>query len=237
MHTRLEGDESVLARLRLYALLAPHLEGGGAGNNGYLAEVAGHKLLMAHEGKHLAGDGRLEPVPAPHRCGYVGHSDGWTDLADNFQMDWEFDSAENGNIALTGEIDLSHAREFTLAVALGDSCRTRPDRRLLQSLGVPFAEQRERFLEQWHRVCGHMLPLAKPSRRRRRTVSPQPQLAAGPRGQELSRAHDRLAEHSLGRSEGRRGPGRLPPGLAARHGPHAPRRYWPRATRTLPIAR
>ena len=26
-------------------------------------------------------------------CGYVGKSDGWTDLHENFQMDYEFDHA------------------------------------------------------------------------------------------------------------------------------------------------
>ena len=93
-------------------------------------------------------------------CGYVGASDGWTDLDDNFEMDWEFDSAENGNIALTAEIDLSASREFTLAMALGDSAHD-AQTTLVQSLGIPFAEHRERFLEQWHRVCGHVKPLAE----------------------------------------------------------------------------
>jgi glucoamylase len=46
-------------------------------------------------------------------CGYVGRSDGWTDLHGNFQMDWAFDQAPVGNIALTGELDLTGTREFT----------------------------------------------------------------------------------------------------------------------------
>jgi hypothetical protein len=37
-------------------------------------------------------------------CGYVGQSGGWTDLDENLQMDWEFDQAPDGNIALTGEL-------------------------------------------------------------------------------------------------------------------------------------
>ena len=53
--------------------------------------------------------------------GYVGFSDGWQDLMDNFKMDWEFRQAENGNIALTGEIDLPDTGEFTIAVAFGRS--------------------------------------------------------------------------------------------------------------------
>ena len=39
--------------------------------------------------------------------GFVGHSDGWQDLSRNFQLTREYARAENGNIALTGEIDLA----------------------------------------------------------------------------------------------------------------------------------
>ena len=31
-------------------------------------------------------------------------------------MDWEFDSAPDGNIALTGELDIRQSREFVLAL-------------------------------------------------------------------------------------------------------------------------
>ncbi len=34
-------------------------------------------------------------------------------------MDYEFDRAENGNIALTDEIDLSQGNEFTLGLSFG----------------------------------------------------------------------------------------------------------------------
>src|SRR6185369_2885978 len=85
-------------------------------------------------------------------CGYVGSSDGWTDLADNFQMDWEFGIAEDGNIALTGELDIRLNREFTLGLAFGYG-RHNAVTTLFQALGVPFADHRERYLEQWERAC------------------------------------------------------------------------------------
>ncbi len=53
--------------------------------------------------------------------GYVGASDGWQDLMDNFKMDWEFRAAEKGNVALTGEINLPASGEFTIAIACGGS--------------------------------------------------------------------------------------------------------------------
>jgi glucoamylase len=83
--------------------------------------------------------------------GYAGRSDGWTDLADGLQMDWEFDQATNGNIALTGEIDLSQTQEFILGVAFGNSLHRATTTRV-QSLAEPFDAQFRRFEEQWKRV-------------------------------------------------------------------------------------
>ncbi len=53
VRTWLEGDEELLKELRLFALLAPHLEGGGAGNTAYLDSVAAYDVLMATQGQHL----------------------------------------------------------------------------------------------------------------------------------------------------------------------------------------
>ncbi len=156
VNTRFEAEDGSIDRLRLFALLAPHLGVGGAGNTGYLTEVAGMKVLMAHKDGVWLALGATIPF-LRRSCGFVGKSDGWTDLADNFEMDWEFDFAQNGNIALVGELDLRHGREFTLGMAFGDSEHD-VQTTLVQSLGVAFAEQRQRFVEQWHRVCGHVAP-------------------------------------------------------------------------------
>ncbi|MCI0390911.1 MAG: glycoside hydrolase family 15 protein [Acidobacteria bacterium] len=157
IRTRLEGDERFLSKLKLYALLAPHLEVGGWGNNGQVKQVAGREILTACKRGTWLALGATVPF-LRRSCGYVGTSDGWTDLADNFQMDWEFDTAEDGNIALTGELDLSRAYEFTLGLAFGDSFHNAATT-LLQSLDVPFDQQCQRFIEQWERACKRALPL------------------------------------------------------------------------------
>ena len=52
--------------------------------------------------------------------GFVGYSDGWQDLSENFQLTWDYTRAENGNIAMTGEIDLNACEgEFVLALGFG----------------------------------------------------------------------------------------------------------------------
>ena len=111
MHTKLEVlDGSLRGKLRLYALLAPHLARHGAGNSGWCSETGGNNLLHAgRKDVHLvmgSSGGFLR-----RSVGYVGASDGWQDLMNNFKMDWEFRRAGHGNIALTGEIDLQ-ARGF-----------------------------------------------------------------------------------------------------------------------------
>src|SRR5262245_36376738 len=161
VHTRLEGDRALLARLRLFALLAPHLDVGGWDNTGYVAEAAGRELLTAQ--KHDTWLAMAATVPFARRsCGYVGASDGWTDLARDLRMDWQFDVAENGNIALVGELDTRRSNEFTLGLAFGRSLHHAATT-LLQSLGFPYSQHRERFLEQWSRAGRHVVPLASAS--------------------------------------------------------------------------
>ena len=157
VNTTLSGEESFLERLRLYALCAPHLGMGGWGNNAYVREIAGRKILTAEkDGVWLA---LAATVPFSRlSCGYVGQSDGWTDLAVDYRMDWEFDRAEKGNIALTGELDLGGRREFTVGLAFGDGLHN-ASTTLLESLAIPFEDHRKRYTDQWNRSCRHLLPL------------------------------------------------------------------------------
>jgi hypothetical protein len=54
--------------------------------------------------------------------GFVGRSDGWQDLSQHFEMEWEYTRAENGNVALSGEIDLAACNgEFVLAIGEVDT--------------------------------------------------------------------------------------------------------------------
>ena len=154
------GEAALREKLRLYVLLAPHLNVGGAHNNGYVVEAVGRQILVAEKnGTWLACAATL-PF-ARLSCGYVGASDGWTDLTHHKTLTWEFDRALDGNIALTGELDVAAAKNgdaFTLGVAFGDGLHSALTT-LFQALGVPFEEQKKRFVEQWERPARHRLPL------------------------------------------------------------------------------
>jgi glucoamylase len=161
VRTRLSAAPELLPRLRLFALLAPHLEGGGAGNSGYVAQLGDREVLVATKGAVWLALGATVPFRRCS-CGYVGASDGWTDLMKNREMDWSFDAAEDGNIALTGELDLRQTQEFTLGLAFGDTLHNATTT-LFQSLGFPFAEHRRRFIEEWGRASRALVPLAQAS--------------------------------------------------------------------------
>ncbi|MDR3773441.1 MAG: glycoside hydrolase family 15 protein [Terracidiphilus sp.] len=161
-HVRIEGDAELLPRLKVYALLAPHLDGGGAGNSARAVDFAGHKALLAWKNDWSLAMGASCGFSRVS-CGFVGASDGWRDLKDNFRMDWEFGSATGGNIALMGELDLEGvgtvkaartdgAIEFTLAFGIGEGHHTAAQK-TMSSLATPFAENRDRFIKQWLRAA------------------------------------------------------------------------------------
>jgi glucoamylase len=160
-HTVLEVHRKLLPRLGLFALCAPHLEGGGAGNSAHVIEVAGREILVAEKWDTWLALGATIPFKRLS-CGYVGRSDGWTDLVENKKMDWEFDHALNGNVALMGELDVSRTREFTMGLALGMGLHSAVST-LLQSLAVPFKVHRERYVGQWERPYEKILALEKVS--------------------------------------------------------------------------
>ncbi len=188
VNARLEGDPQFLSRLQVYALLAPHLEVGGWGNSARVVRFGATKILVAWKGPAwLAMGADVGFVRAS--CGYVAASDGWQDLHDNCRMDWEFDEALNGNVAMMGAIDLARAtssevrspksevdigprtsdigrqRQFTIGIAFGDSLHAAITK-LAQSLAVPFATHRERYVDQWRRACSTCRPLEDASQDR-----------------------------------------------------------------------
>ncbi len=114
--TAMQGDP---AGYRLYVLLAPHLGNRGQGNTAFMDEFEGAPILFAERGEYALALACSVPF-LKRSVGYVGSSDGWQDLKAHKQMTWDYTRAENGNVALTGEIDLLHASgHFDLALGFG----------------------------------------------------------------------------------------------------------------------
>jgi glucoamylase len=161
---RLEGHAELLPRLKIYALLAPHLDDGGARNTARAADIAGKKVLLAWKDNWslaMSASCSFSRVS----CGFVGASDGWRDLIDNFQMDWQFGSATGGNVAVMGEIALENLPanaplEFTVAIGLGEGLHTAAQK-TMGALATPYIDQRTRFIDQWRRVANPEFLCAK----------------------------------------------------------------------------
>lgn len=152
-YTQVSGDDpELLKQLRLYVLCAPHVEVAGWGNNAQILEVSDRTILTASRENTWLAIAATVPFKKAS-AGYVGKSDGWQDLQDNAELDYEFDQALDGNTALIGELDWQQEPEgFTLGIAFGD-CRHAAITSLLQTLDVPFEQQKQRFQQQWEPPC------------------------------------------------------------------------------------
>ncbi len=150
MNVKVTGEEEILSRLKCYALLAPHLDGGGAGNSARSVDVAGQRAVLAWKNELALAFGANVGF-SRSSCGFVGISDGYQDLSCHLKMRWNYGEALNGNIAMMGEIDVAKHREFTIAIALGDGGHAALAG-MMQTLSTPFALHQKRFVEQWHRA-------------------------------------------------------------------------------------
>ena len=104
----------------LYALLAPHLGSNGTNNTGWVGDYKGIPMLLADNPAGYALALASSTAWRGTSVGFTGYSDGWQDLSRNFQLTQQYQRAENGNVALTGEIDLNACHgEFVLALGFG----------------------------------------------------------------------------------------------------------------------
>lgn len=134
---------------RLHALLAPHLGNRGMGNTAWLGDYKGRPMLFAERDRVVLALA-VSVAWKARSVGFVGFSDGWQDLAKHRKMTWEFERAENGNVALTGELDWPAAADgsFVLVVAFGTNA-AEAGQRAAASLLEDFDEQKKRYLRDW----------------------------------------------------------------------------------------
>jgi glucoamylase len=140
--------QGAMADFRLHVLLAPHLGNQGRGNTAWVGDFEGTPLLFAQRDDNCLVLACSTPW-GKRSVGYVGSSDGWQDLKKNKHMTWEFTRAENGNVAMMAEIDLSKAEgTFDLALGFGKT----PDeaaRNAIASLRDGFKKAKYDYIAGW----------------------------------------------------------------------------------------
>jgi glucoamylase len=140
---------------QLYVLYDPSLSNGGMDDTG---RSRGRRLLATD----AASASVLRTGPALTRIsnGYLGTSDGWTDLRDDFRMDWTYSSAADGNVVQTGQTGLTGLpgrQHLTLALGFGRSAR-RAQRAAGTALATGFGRISTRYAAGWHRYLASLKP-------------------------------------------------------------------------------
>src|SRR6202167_3512105 len=140
--------KGTLSDYRLYGLLASHLANFGYGNTGWVGDYKGTPMLFAQRDSSAMALACSAPL-LKRSVGFAGVSDGWLDLSQHFQMRWEYDRAENGNVALTAEIDLAACNgEFVFALGFG-GIWAEAGQQALSSLLIPYEATRQDYVTRW----------------------------------------------------------------------------------------
>lgn len=144
--------------LDFYLLVNPHLDLGGRDNDAFVADVAGQPMLIANKGDSWMAISTSVPMAATS-VGFVGYSDGWTDISGDFQMHFDFDCAHQGNVALTARLDLSATNRFVTALAFGD-CDHAATTSALQGTALSFEGRKDVFVKEWDTINHDLIDLA-----------------------------------------------------------------------------
>ncbi len=140
-----KGDST---KYRLYVILAPHLNNRGENNDGWQDEYKGKPMLFAYRKGITLALACFGTYFKKRSVGYVGTSDGYTELIQHKKMEWEYQKAGNGNIALTAEVDISKTTEFVLALGFGTEKKDAGNN-AWASLMDGFKSAQNDYIERW----------------------------------------------------------------------------------------
>ena len=158
--------QGTLADFRLYVLLAPHLANAGAGNTAWVGDYKGSPMLFAEREHHALALASSAPWLA-RSVGFVGFSDGWQQLQASKRLDHTYARAENGNVAVTGEIDLvSCDGAFVMALGFGPTAMEAGQHARI-SLLEDFDETHAEYVRAWRAWHARLVDGVPPEQRSR----------------------------------------------------------------------
>jgi len=147
-NTRFTALKGSLSKFHLYVLMAPHLANHGSGNTAFFSDYKGVPMFFA-EYKEYTLALATSVNWLKKSVGFVGYSDGFQDIMRNKQITSEYERAENGNVAITGEVDLSASKgKFLLALGFGRNAAEAGNRALTSLLGG-FEKPKNFYINEW----------------------------------------------------------------------------------------
>jgi glucoamylase len=156
--------QGLLTDFRLYVLLAPHLANRGGGNTAWVGDYKGTPMLFGERDNNALALASTAPWLA-RSVGFVGVSDGWQQLQARKRLNETYTRADNGNVAITGEVDLrSSDGVFVMALGFGPTAMEAGQHTLI-SLLEGFDETHAEYVrawEAWHaKLKGGIPPKAR----------------------------------------------------------------------------
>ena len=157
-----------LADYRLFALLAPHIGNQGYGNDAWLDDYKGVPMLFARR-QDVALALSCSTGWSAASCGFVGVNDGWRQVHASGRLTELYSEARDGNVALTGEVELGaavrdrHATEAVVVIALGFGAGpAEAAQRARMTLASQFDRVVASYLRGWTRFHEHTRGPATP---------------------------------------------------------------------------
>jgi glucoamylase len=142
---------------QLYALYDPSLDNSGDDDT-----------ATSPDGKLLASDGDVasalvgKPQFDQTSNGYLGKSDGWVDLQDNYSMDWSYGSTSSpGNVVQSAKTTLTGlpgSQRLTLSLGFGTTTSAAL-KGAQGSLGAGFEKAATDYKSGWHNYLGSLQPV------------------------------------------------------------------------------
>lgn len=156
-----------LGDYRLYLLFKPHLDNVGSGNTAYTAASPnGRTMLIANRNSRYAALASSLPWVVQTGTtmvsnGFVGRSDGWTDLlggaSPDKKMDWTYSSATGGNVAQMGWLDLGDGTgtsiSFNVVLSFDSTSASNAMQTAAATLDDNLDDLRSQYDAAWHQYA------------------------------------------------------------------------------------
>jgi len=150
---------------RPYSVYVLHDAGLGLNANDDMGWSAGGGLVASDgvsSGAVLASSGFTGTS-----SGYLSRSDGWSDLQDNFRMDWSYTARQRGNVVQLGRTRLTGlpgAQRLTLALGFAATPGAATST-ATRALARGFAAARAAYATGWHRYLSSLRPVPRSAAR------------------------------------------------------------------------